>query len=265
MASGWIQCWQKAIEAGYVTVNGKIATKKYQIAPGDGVIVNIPDLQPTTYDIPILYENDDVVVFNKPAGVLTHSKGAFNPEFTVGEYMHRFYPDDATGRAGIVHRLDRDTSGVIIAAKNEETRVFLQRQFSDRKVKKVYIAGVDNAPKLSEAVLDWPIERNPRKPQTFRVGPNGKPAQTHYRILCQNEGKALLRLEPTTGRTHQLRVHLTHLGSPIIGDRLYGAKHSSTQRMMLHAHELALRLPKEGTATLFSSPIPDELQEICHV
>jgi 23S rRNA pseudouridine1911/1915/1917 synthase len=255
--------WQKAIEAGYVTVNGKPATKKYHVAADDKVEIVLPDQRPAPYDLPIIFENNDVIVFDKPAGLLTHSKGAFNPEFTVAEYMKRFYPDDQSGRAGIVHRLDRDTSGVIIAAKNEEARVFLQKQFSNRKVKKVYLAGVDVAPKLEEALLDWPIERNPKKPQTFRVGPNGKSAQTHYKVLCSRAGKALLRLEPTTGRTHQLRVHLANLRSPIIGDRLYHPKPNG--RLMLHACELTLRLPGETAVRTFGSNIPLELKKICDV
>jgi 23S rRNA pseudouridine1911/1915/1917 synthase len=257
--------WQKAIEAGYVTVNGKPATKKYHVVAGDKVRVVVPALPPTHYPLPIIFENEDVIAFDKPAGLLTHSKGAFNPEFTVADYMKRFYPTDQSGRAGIVHRLDRDTSGVIIAAKNEAARSFLQKQFSDRKVKKVYIAAVDVIPKPEEALLDWPIERNPKKPQTFRVGANGKTAQTHYKILCSHNTQSLLQLEPRTGRTHQLRVHLAHLKTPIMGDRLYNPSWQKGTRLMLHAYELSLNLPGSNQISTFQAPIPAEFRRICHV
>lgn len=258
--------WQKSVEAGYIKVNDEVRNKKYVLSVGDMVKVELPDQAITPRNISIVYEDEDVIVFDKPLGVLTHSKGTFNPEFTIGEYMKRYYPNDSSGRPGIVHRLDRDTSGVMIAAKNERSRLFLQKQFADRKVKKAYIAGVEGVPRLPIAMLDWPIERNPRRPQTFRVGPNGKPAQTGYKLLCTSGDKSVLRLKPETGRTHQLRVHLAHLGTPIIGDKLYNNNTDDgiRQRMMLHAVSISVLLPSHQLLKTFKAPTPSEFESFCH-
>src|SRR3990167_1411099 len=141
--------------------------------------------RPKTINIPVIYEDKDVIVMNKPAGVLTHSKGALNTEATVANFIQPKIADKNLkgNRAGIVHRLDRGTSGVIIAAKNEKILKWLQKQFSTRKVKKTYLAIVEGVPELQAAIIDAPIERNPKRPQTFRVSSDGRPAQTKYTLL----------------------------------------------------------------------------------
>ena len=156
-------------------------------------------------------------------------------------------------RAGIVHRLDRATSGVMICAKTPEALSWLQKQFSERKVKKTYVAVVKGALSEPEAVIDMPIERNPRKPQTFRVGANGKPSVTAYKVLKTGNGYSLLELKPTTGRTHQLRVHLHKLGHPIVGDELYDGPEA--ERLFLHATSLEITLPDKQRKT-FEAPAP---------
>ena len=251
--------WQKYIKAGYVSVNNKVATTpKFEVDETDEIALNLPEKEQTDVDLPILYEDDDVIVVNKPSGLLTHAKGGLSDEPTVAEIIRpktSFATD--TDRPGIVHRLDRDTSGLLIIAKNSESAAHLQRQFAERTAKKTYIAITDGKPKLNAAKIDLPIGRNPSAPSTFRIDPNGKPAQTTYHVLAENDAQSLVELKPTTGRTHQLRVHLTHLNAPILGDRVYGK--SSDCRMMLHAQKLEITLPS-GERKVFEAAIPDEFK-----
>ena len=251
--------WQKYIKAGYVSVNNKVATTpKFEVDETDEIALNLPEKEQTDVDLPILYEDDDVIVVNKPSGLLTHAKGGLSDEPTVAEIIRpktSFATD--TDRPGIVHRLDRDTSGLLIIAKNPESAAHLQRQFAERTAKKTYIAITDGRPKLNAAKIDLPIGRNPSAPSTFRIDPNGKPAQTTYHVLAENDIQSLVELKPTTGRAHQLRVHLAHLNAPILGDRVYGK--SSDCRMMLHAQKLEITLPS-GERKVFEAAIPDEFK-----
>ena len=251
--------WQKYIKAGYVSVNNKVATTpKFEVDETDEIALNLPEKEQTDVDLPILYEDDDVIVVNKPSGLLTHAKGGLSDESTVAEIIRpktSFATD--TDRPGIVHRLDRDTSGLLIIAKNPESAAHLQRQFAERTAKKTYIAITDGKPKLNAAKIDLPIGRNPSAPSTFRIDPNGKPAQTTYHVLAENDAQSLVELKPTTGRTHQLRVHLAHLNAPILGDRVYGK--SSDCRMMLHAQKLEITLPS-GERKVFEAAIPNEFK-----
>ena len=252
--------WQKYIKAGYVSVNNKVATTpKFEVDETDEIALNLPEKEQADVDLPILYEDDDVIVVNKPSGLLTHAKGGLSDEPTVAEIIRpktSFATD--TDRPGIVHRLDRDTSGLLIIAKNPESAAHLQRQFAERTAKKTYIAITDGKPKLNAAKIDLPIGRNPSAPSTFRIDPNGKPAQTTYHVLTENDTQSLVELKPTTGRTHQLRVHLAHLNAPILGDRVYGK--SSDCRMMLHAQKLEITLPS-GERKVFEAIVPDEFKK----
>lgn len=251
----------KLCDQGRVLVNGKQGKVSYKVRLQDKVQVDAAQAAIEPVDLPVIYEDNDVIVINKPTGMLTHAKGAFNSEFTIGEFMRTRSTDGTdTNRPGIVHRLDRDTSGVMIAAKTAEAKRWLQKQFALRKVKKTYIALVQGRPKVPTAQLDLPIERNPKKPQTFRVAPNGKPAQTLYETITEFKGYALLRFKPTTGRTHQLRVHAAYLNCPIVGDRLYGKPNKGISRMFLHAAELELTLPSRERK-VFSAPLPKELTD----
>ena len=251
--------WQKYIKAGYVSVNNKVATTpKFEVDETDEIALNLPEKEQADVDLPILYEDDDVIVVNKPSGLLTHAKGGLSDEPTVAEIIRpktSFAMD--TDRPGIVHRLDRDTSGLLIIAKNPESAAHLQRQFAERTAKKTYIAITDGKPKLNAAKIDLPIGRNPSAPSTFRIDPNGKPAQTTYHVLAENDAQSLVELKPNTGRTHQLRVHLAHLNAPILGDRVYGK--SSDCRMMLHAQKLEITLPS-GERKVFEAAVPDEFK-----
>jgi 23S rRNA pseudouridine1911/1915/1917 synthase len=251
----------RLVEDGKVLVNDKLRKPGYKLHSGDKVTIDydesildqIPDI-----DLPVLYEDDSTVVINKPLGVLTHSKGAFNPEATVATWLRSRVKGLAGERAGIVHRLDRATSGVMICAKTPEALSWLQKQFAQRKTKKTYIAVVAGSLEPPEAIIDMPIERNPKKPQTFRVGAGGKPAVTAYKIIQTNGKHSMVELSPTTGRTHQLRVHLKHLKRPIVGDTVYGGE--TGERLFLHALSLELTLPNRERKT-FSAPMPKAFKE----
>ncbi len=253
--------WQKYIALGYVKVNGVIETStKRSLGEDDEVSYDIPSAPDhSQQSLPVIYKDENVVVIDKPQGVLTHSKGALNDEFTVAEFMRPLTTYHAdTNRPGIIHRLDRDTSGVIMGARNDATASLLQRQFSDRKVKKVYYAVVDGVPKQDEALIDLPIARHPTAPSTFRVNAAGKPAQTTYKVLKSDGKRSLVELRPKTGRTHQLRVHMAHIGTPIHGDRVYG---KPSDRLYLHAASLEITIPK-GDRRTFESPVPKEFDEL---
>ena len=255
--------WQKYIAAGYVQVNGAVEISvKRMLDEDDEVSVYTPEK--TDYsdrELPVIYQDEHVIVINKPAGVLTHSKGAMNDEFTVAEFIRPSvnFPE-VTNRNGIVHRLDRDTSGVIICARDKPNQKLLQKQFQDRKTKKTYIAVVSGKPKLEQGTIDLPIERNPKKPSSHRVGVNGKPAQTDFRVLASNKKYSVVELKPYTGRTHQLRVHMAYAGTPIVGDSLYGGAKSPIGRLCLHAEELELTIPT-SRREVFRAPVPNDMQQ----
>lgn len=249
--------WQKHIKAGHVTVNGTtVESPKMDITAKDTIVVDVPELSDfSKNELPIMYMDDNVIVVDKPVGVLSHSKGALNDEFTVAEFFRRYttYNLD-TNRPGIIHRLDRDTSGVMIGARNPETATLLQKQFADRKTKKTYFAVIDGTLDQDEALIDLPIARNPSAPSTFRVDPKGKTAQTSYTVLRTDGKLTLVELRPKTGRTHQLRVHMKYMNTPIHGDRVYGKQ---SDRLYLHAHSLEITIPS-GNRQIFTSPMPDE-------
>ena len=256
--------WQKFIKQGVVRVNDVPITElKYRVNDSDTISYVLSSASHNPIDLPIIYEDDNVIVINKPAGILTHSKGALNDEFTVSDFIKLHSSpngasDKLNNRYGIVHRLDRATSGVMISAKNGETLKFLQKQFSGRKVKKTYLAKVEKAPKNNEFIIDLPIARNPKKPATFKVDSKGKSAVTNVKIIEKNnDGTALLELKPLTGRTHQLRVHLSHIGSPIVGDIIYG---KDSGKMHLHANSLEITLPG-GDRKIFKALLPKEFKK----
>lgn len=251
-------------------VNGRVRTSpSLQLGEDDKVTVDLPD-RPNFVgmSLTVLYQNDSVIVINKPAGVLTHAKGEPCDEFTVAEFVRPLTSDNpGSNRSGIVHRLDRDTSGVIICALNGHAHKFLQRQFSDRKVKKIYIARLCRVPKLPKARLELPIGRNPKRPQTFQVISSGRMAISEYKVLKNlADGSCLVELRPLTGRTHQLRVHMAHIGAPICGDKLYGDRQcrcrQTTGRMMLHALSLEITVPalSGNRRRVFTAPLPPEFE-----
>ncbi len=254
----------RLIEDGKVTVNGAVQTKTgYKLRENDEVIVGYDTSelhQIPNIDLPIVYEDDGCVVIVKPVGVLSHSKGAFNPEATVATWLRSRLKCGLNGeRGGIVHRLDRATSGVMICAKTPEALHWLQKQFATRNVHKTYAAVVTGHMDPAEAIIDMPIERNPKLPATFRVGAQGKSAKTAYKTVATDGNYSLLELRPETGRTHQLRVHLEHFHHPIVGDMLYGGK--PAERLYLHAESLEITILKNHERKVFTAPIPPEFKE----
>ncbi len=240
---------QKFIESGFVTVNGETVLKpNTKVEKSVKIDLQIPetlknaDLKPR-----VIHEDENVLVVDKPSGLLSEAKGEYCPERTLADY-------------GLVaHRLDRDTSGVMILAKTPEVQKFLKKQFQARTVHKTYYAIVSGRPKLDEANLDLPIIRDLKRPTTFRVNASGKPSQTYYKVLKSDDKHSLLVLKPTTGRTHQLRVHMNHLGHPIVGDVVYNGEPS--ERLLLHAGELEITLPG-GKRMTFTSPLPESFQNV---
>ncbi|GAC1392962.1 MAG: RluA family pseudouridine synthase [Candidatus Saccharimonadales bacterium] len=212
-------------------------------------------------ELPVIYEDNDIIVINKPVGIISHARGRYYNEASVASFVRSKVTDMDGERAGIVHRLDRATSGVMVCAKNPSALTWLQKEFANRKVIKTYVAVIEGHIKPKEAIVDMPIERNPKNPSTFKVGPNGKSSITHYFVKQQSSDNDLLVLTPKTGRTHQLRVHLKHLGHPIIGDTLYGKVHY--RRLMLHAQSIEIELPIHIKKT-FLAPLPKEFTEFLH-
>lgn len=240
---------QTFIKSGFVTVNGIVVTKPNSKFEADAKIeLNVPSVAKLPPRPPVIYEDEHVLVLNKPAGLLSMAKGEYCPEPTLEDY------------GLLVHRLDRDTSGVVILAKDPDTQKMLRKQFQDRKTHKTYYAVIEGHPKLSEAMIDLPIARNLKRPTTFQVDQNGKASQTYYKVIQQNDQYSLVELKPTTGRTHQLRVHLKYLGTPIVGDVVYG---TPDQRLFLHAKDLEITIPGKdgGERKIFTADLPPEFTE----
>ena len=237
---------QKFIESGFMSVDGEVVLKpSATFSRGVKLDLKVPEVMKNADLVPkVIYEDDNVLVVNKPSGLLSEAKGEYCPERTLADY-------------GLVcHRLDRDTSGVMILAKSEEVQKFLKKQFQARTVYKKYYAVVGGgALKLNEARIDLPMIRNMKRPTTFLVDANGKEAETFYRVLKTSEDglRSLVELRPTTGRTHQLRVHMKYLGHPIVGDTVYEGE--PADRLYLHAGELEITLPG-GVRKVFTSDVP---------
>lgn len=256
--------WQKYIEAGYVHVNGVVETSpKKLLGEDDEVTTHVPEATDySDHELPVIYEDGDVIVINKPSGVLTHSKGAVNEEFTVADFVKgKMSEPDDTNRPGIVHRLDRATSGVLIAAKHSAAKHHFQKQFQDRKAKKEYIAIVHGVPPQKKATISVPIGRNPKEPSQFRVDARGKEATTFVELLHTNGTLSIVSLKPHTGRTHQLRIHMNYYGVPIVGDTLYGGGNPLSSgpinRLALHARSLEITLPNKHRETFVAEPPAD--------
>ena len=242
---------QKFIEYGFVRVDGELVTKpNRKFERGVKIDLKIPTVMKNADLIPRkIYEDNQVLVLDKPVGLLSMAMGQYCPENTLEKY------------GLIVHRLDRDTSGVMILAKDPETQAFLKKQFKERQAHKVYYAIIEGRPKLDEAKIDLPMARDLKRPTTFRVDPNGKAAETYYKVIKSNQEYSLVELRPVTGRTHQLRVHMKYLGHPILGDPVYGEKKTGVKRLYLHAHKLEITLPNGKRAT-FTADLPKDFADV---
>jgi len=259
---------QQEIRTGNVVISGKAVRRpSHRVRAGDCIQWSIPDkpiLTPSAIPLSVLYEDHDLVVIDKPSGLVVHP-GAGTTETTLveGLLVDRELPvSDDPARPGVVHRLDKETSGVIVIAKTLEALDSLKRQFADRSTKKHYIAVVDGAFQETEGLIDAPIGRNPAMPQRMSIQAAGRPAQTEFNVLSEQDGSSLLWVRPRTGRTHQIRVHLRYTGHSVLGDEKYDGK--PADRLMLHAWRLVIRHPIRNETMEFRSPIPERFPEFSY-
>ena len=263
--------WKQLIEDGRVAIAGTVVRKtNAALKPGDAVQCTLPDPEPAGLvpaDIPlaILYEDADLIVLNKPAGLVVHPAPGHAADTLVNALLHHCADLQGIGgelRPGIVHRLDKDTSGVLVVAKNEAAVANLVAQFSAHTVEKEYLALVWGAPKKPAGAVELPVGRHPVHRQKMAVTAKGRAAVTRYETLAAGPLAALLRVRIETGRTHQIRVHLAHLGHPVVGDTVYGRARPglpeglAIPRQMLHARRLKLAHPRDGRPLEFTAPPP---------
>jgi len=266
---------QALIKDGLVSVDDIPAHKSGMLLESPcTVLVQIPAaqpgrLQPEAIPLDIVYENADLIVVNKPAGMVVHPAAGHDRGTLVQAALAHAPEMEGIGgeaRPGVVHRLDKDTSGLILLAKNDRAQRWLQEQFSSRKVGKIYLALVDGKPPTPTGRIEAPIGRDAsQRRQMAIVAPHkGRQAVSEYRTLETFPAHTLLELHPITGRTHQIRLHLDFIGCPVAGDTLYGRRKSSLpiQRHFLHAARLTIRLPGEDQASTFDAPLPPELERI---
>ena len=250
-------------------INGRAAKPSTRLEQGDRIeVVLTPPpataVLPEPMELEVLHEDADVVVLNKPCGMVVHPGSGNRGGTLVNGLLHRYrdlagqFPDSA--RPGIVHRLDKDTSGVIIVARHGAAHARLARQFAARRVGKIYFAWVAGRPTPAAGRIATHLRRDPRNPLRVRVSQErGKVAVTRYQVRRSSAGASLVALRPVTGRTHQLRVHLRWLGHPILGDPLYaGRARGTAPRLLLHARRLSIRLPGEREPRTFTAPWPSD-------
>ena len=258
------------ISEGWVTVNGGPARPSQKVRAGDRVSLTIPsvrDMDLTPQDIPVrlVYQDADIVVVDKPAGLSVHPGPGHHDGTLVNALLARCPDIQGIGgvhRPGIVHRLDKDTSGLMVVAKSERAHHQLSAQIKAREVVKKYQGLTVGTPPLPEGTIDAPIARDPRHRQRMAVVAGGRESLTHYRVIDDLGELALLELRLETGRTHQIRVHLAYLGYPLYGDAVYGKARPNLARQFLHASHLAFVHPRTGDNVSFDSELPGELQRV---
>jgi 23S rRNA pseudouridine1911/1915/1917 synthase len=256
-----------------VWVDGKAAKLSQPVSPGQTVVVELAplppaDLAPEAIPLDIIFENDDVVVIDKPAGLVVHPAAGNRTGTLVHGLLHHLeelkdQDFDDESRPGIVHRLDKDTSGVLIVAKNPAAHEFLAAQFQERSTRKTYLAIGIGMARFGEREVSGFICRDPSMRQRFMHHASaGKPASSRFEVLAAGSGCSLFRVTPHTGRTHQIRVHARHLGFPLLADPVYGKpdKRFPGLRLMLHAYRLCIRLPGEAGPRTFTAPAPEDFQ-----
>jgi 23S rRNA pseudouridine1911/1915/1917 synthase len=257
---------QRLIKDGRVLVGETQQRSSYKLRLGDSVVVELPDAVELTaqeIDLPVIYQDDDVVVIDKPAGLMVHPARADSTLATVVDFMRPLTTDDDPDRPGIVHRLDSDTSGVLVLARTRVAKEALQRQFRNHTIIKTYLALVIGRLKDESAVIRLPLARSPKDPLKRVPTPGGKEAETTYHVREAFDGYSLVEVQPKTGRTHQIRAHMAALGHPIAGDRRYGGipAPKELERQFLHAASLELNLPS-GRRERFEAPLAPDLAAV---
>lgn len=264
---------QRMVKTGKILVNGKQEKASYKTTVGEVITLEeeIPkkiELKPQEMPLDIIYEDEDMLVINKEKGIVVHP-GNGNPDGTLANAVMAKCKGSLSGiggkiRPGIVHRIDKDTSGLIIVAKNDTAHLNLSKQIQDRKVKKTYIALVRGVIKENEATINMPIGRSSKDRKKMAVTKDGKEAITHFKVLKRYNGFTLLEVKIETGRTHQIRVHLSEIGYPVVGDEVYsnGKNPFGVKGQMLHAEKLELKHPRTGKDLTFEAPVPKYFENI---
>ena len=268
---------QRLIRQGLVAVDGEMAKPSISVKPGMQVVVRVPpmpgeDVVAQQIPLDIVYEDSELLVVNKPAGMVVHPGHGQRTGTLVNALLAR-YPElrvGEAGRPGIVHRLDRDTSGLIVVAKTSTALEQLRRQFKGRQVHKVYLALVHGQPPAPEGIVEAPLGRDPHRRQRMAVVSGGRSARTRYQVLEDLAGYSLLAVYPETGRTHQIRVHLAWLGVPVAGDRVYGRGRGARRRpeqlglgrQFLHAWRLSFERPGGQGGLNLEAPLPADLVRV---
>ena len=262
---------QQLIRAGFVRLNGATTRPNQLVQTGDKIEVTEPppqkiETKPEAIPLEILYEDDDFIIVNKPAGMTVHPGAGHREHTLVNALLHHCPTLSGIGgkeRPGIVHRLDKETSGCLVAAKNDIAHRELSRQFAARTVEKIYLALVAGKLRKPTGVIEEKIGRHPLHRQRMSVASlHGRAARTEYRVLRSSEQASLIQCRLHSGRTHQIRVHLNHLGHPVLGDKIYAPRFAKDfQRQMLHAWKLGLRHPRIGQWKNFEAPLPADFKE----
>ncbi len=277
------------VRAGKVTVNDKPVKPHYELKRGDRLWIELPvfarpELQPEDIPLDIIHEDDRILVVNKPPDMIVHPARYYHRGTLVNALLARsddLAESDDNVRPGIVHRLDRDTSGVIIVARDEDARSWLGRQFQARRVEKEYLCVVEGEPELDADKLEMPIGRHPRRQEKMAVDPeNGKRAVSIYEVLERFREFALVRVRPETGRTHQIRVHMSRLGHPVVADATYGRRRllylsdlldaesrrpdesPIIERQALHAHSIRFRHPDTKEPVTYQAPLAEDIDRL---
>ncbi len=260
------------IKSGAITVNGAVSKSSYIPRPGDEIIIVVPeplhDPRPGI-QIPftVIYEDEDIIVVDKPTGLVTHPAPGHQQDTLVNGLLAR-YPSlsgiNGVKRPGIVHRIDKDTSGLLVIARNDRAHRYLADQLVDHAMHREYYALVKGTIEENEGIINAPIGRDAKRRQQMAVTPHhAKEAETRFQVIKRYAGYTLLSVALKTGRTHQIRVHLAYIKHPIVGDRLYGGGDPLyDQGQLLHAYKLTLRHPKSGKSATYEAPLPDHFQTV---
>ncbi len=277
---------QEAIRAGSVKVNGKIAKQSFKLSPGDKIDLTLPEppskeILPEDIPLNIIYEDSCLIILNKQPGMIVHPARGNTHGTLVNALV--FYSDKLSSglgefRPGIVHRLDKNTTGVMVVAKDDTTQWKIAKQFEHRQVKKSYLAIVHGTPELTADRIKAPLGIHPRTREKYAIRPGiGKEAITFYEVIESFRGFSLLKLKPKTGRTHQIRVHLSYIKHPIVADDMYGGRfvypwqladaepavqQPAISRVALHAHTLEFKHPKTEEMVKFEAPLPEDMQNL---
>ena len=264
---------QRLIEEGNILVNGQKKKISYKVQIGDNIEINIPEAKETSIkaeNIPVevVYEDNDIIVVNKPKGMVVHPANG-NPDGTLVNAIMAMCKGSLSGiggeiRPGIVHRLDKDTSGLLIVAKNDLAHINMSNQIKDRQVKKIYIALVKGNINEDEATINMPIGRSTKDRKKMAVRKNGKEAVTHFKVIKRFKDYTLLKVKIDTGRTHQIRVHMAEIGHPVVGDIVYskGKNEFGVEGQMLHAQSLDFKHPITGKEMHLEAKLPEYFEKV---